>query len=379
MIAGRRRRTRRGTATSRPAQRPRLLATSEGSSREAFAAVDWAMLATVAGFWGASFLLMAIALDHFAPGLTVTLRLSFSIGVLLMIPQARRRIAWSDWPQTIMIGLVWMVISYVSQALAQARIDSALAGMLSGAVPIYGALFAAILLRRLPGRWQGAGLLLGFGGIALMALPNALEASGTAEGVGFIVAGSMGFALATSLVIPLQHRYGAPAVILNAQLVGLVVTLPYGVLGALDSTWNLGSFAAMATMGSVQSGIAVVVMSVLVGRVGATRGGVTMYFVPLVAITLGVTVRDDSVKTLALAGIVLVLIGAYLTTRRDTARTAGAGAAAGNTRPRTGTADHPAPSGIQPADGHPADAHPADGHPVDAHPADGHPAEGPPH
>ena len=45
-----------------------------------------------------------------------------------------------------------------------------------------------------------------------------------------------------------------------------------------------------------------------------------MYFVPVVAIILGVTVRDESVKTLALVGIALVLFGAYLTTRRDPAR-----------------------------------------------------------
>lgn len=278
------------------------------------------MLASVAGFWGASFLLMAIALDYFAPGLTVTLRLVFSIGILLLIPQARRRIERRDWPQTIVIGLVWMALSYAGQALAQARIDSALTGMLAGATPIYGAFFAALLLRRMPGPWQSTGLLLGFGGILLMALPNALEASGTAEGVAFIVTGTAGFALATSLVIPLQHRYGAPAVILNTQLVGLVVTLPYGVIDGLDSSWDAGAFAATAVMGSVQSGLAVVVMLILVGRVGAMRGGVTMYFVPVVAIILGVTVRDESVKTLALVGIALVLFGAYLTTRRDPAR-----------------------------------------------------------
>ena len=314
------------------------------------------MLGIVAGFWGASFLLMAIALDNFAPGLTVTLRLAFSVGILLFTPQARRRIARGDWPQTIVIAIVWMTLSYVGQALAQTRIDSALAGMLSGAVPIYGGLFAAILLRRRPGPWQAAGLVLGFAGIALMALPNALDASATAEGVGLIVAGTMGFALATSLVIPLQHRYGAPAVILNSQLFALVITLPYGILGALDSTWDLGSFAAMASMGSVQSGIAVVVMSVLVGRVGATRGGVTMYFVPMVAIALGVTVRDDSVKTLALVGIGLVLVGAYLTTRRDTAQLAHA-------MPSPGADTRPAETGAPVGDRRTGDVLPGDAPP----------------
>lgn len=276
------------------------------------------MLIAVAGSWGGSFLLMAISLDHFAPGLTVSLRLISSIAAVALIPQARRRIALRDWPQIVVLGLSWMTASYVMQALAQTRIDSALTGMLSGAMPIYGAFIAAILLRRRPGSWQSAGVLLGFGGVALMGIPSALEASGTAEGVTFIVVGNIGFALATSLVIPLQRRYGAPAVILHAQIVGLVVTLPYGIIDLQNSAWHLGSFAAIVVLGAVQSGIAVVVMAALVGRVGATRGSVTMYFVPITAVVLGVVFRDDSVKTLALIGIVLVLLGAYLATRRDT-------------------------------------------------------------
>ena len=299
------------------------------------------MLIAVAGSWGGSFLLMAISLDHLAPGLTVTLRIIASIAAVALIPQARRRIALRDWPQIVVLGLSWMTASYVMQALAQTRIDSALTGMLSGAMPIYGAFIAAILLRRWPGSWQTAGVLLGFGGIALMGIPSALEASGTAEGVTFIVVGNVGFALATSLVIPLQRRYGAPAVILHAQLVGLVVTLPYGIIDLQNSTWNLGSFAAIVVLGALQSGIAVVVMAALVGRVGATRGSVTMYFVPITAVVLGVVFRDDSVKTLALLGITLVLFGAYLATRRDTARIR-VTAPEHSPQPTAPHADHPA-------------------------------------
>jgi drug/metabolite transporter (DMT)-like permease len=78
--------------------------------------------------------------------------------------------------------------------------------------------------------------------------------------------------------------------------------------------------AATVGLGSVSAGFVVVLMSVLVGRVGAARGGITMYFIPIVAIVLGVAFRGESVALVALAGIGLVLAGAFLTSRIDRAQ-----------------------------------------------------------
>jgi drug/metabolite transporter (DMT)-like permease len=58
-------------------------------------------------------------------------------------------------------------------------------------------------------------------------------------------------------------------------------------------------------------------MTNLVGRVGSTRGSVAIYFVPVVAIILGVIVRDEKIHGIALAGMALVLIGAWVTSRKE--------------------------------------------------------------
>ena len=42
-----------------------------------------------------------------------------------------------------------------------------------------------------------------------------------------------------------------------------------------------------------------------------------IYLVPIVAIALGVLVRDEAVSPLALGGMVLVLLGAFLTSRAE--------------------------------------------------------------
>ena len=76
----------------------------------------------------------------------------------------------------------------------------------------------------------------------------------------------------------------------------------------------------MVTLGSLGTAMAYVLFTTLVGRVGSTRGAVTIYLLPVVAIALGATLRDESVHVSALAGTALVLWGAYLVSRQERGR-----------------------------------------------------------
>ncbi len=290
------------------------------------------MLAVIAGFWGSSFVLTAIALDHFAPGFLALLRLIFALAALAAFPAVRKPVERRDWPRLILLGVIWMSLPYLLFPLAQERIDSSFTGMLNAGVPLYGAFFASALLRRRPARAQVLGLLFGFAGVVVMALPSALDGGAMAAGVALVVVASASFALATNLVIPLQHRYGAMPVIFRAQLVGLLIVLPYGLLDLRDSEFAWTSLIALAFLGAVSTGLIVVLMSVLVGRVGAARGGVTMYFIPIVAIVLGVSARGESVEPSALFGIVVVLIGAFFTACVDPTHSHAARVSAGSAK-----------------------------------------------
>ncbi|MEA2058155.1 MAG: EamA family transporter, partial [Actinomycetota bacterium] len=61
-----------------------------------------------------------------------------------------------------------------------------------------------------------------------------------------------------------------------------------------------------------------VIMGSLVGRVGSTRASFITYAIPVVALVLGVAFLGDEVAPIAVAGIVLVIAGAILASRRDT-------------------------------------------------------------
>lgn len=307
------------------APRTRLLQTAAGTRLEAFGPAEWGLLAVIATIWGASFVLMEIGLQAFEPGLISLLRVGLGALALLAVPRARRtRIERQDWPRVALLGVVWMGVPLLLFPVAQQWIDSSVAGMINGAMPLTVAAWSALLLGRLPGRAQAVGLLVGFAGIVAISLPELplgrLATSGTtltALGTGLVFLATVLYGLAANLAVPLQQRYGALAVLLRVQGVALVVITPFGLAAVPGSRFALGPALAMVPLGVLGTGLAFVLMATLIGRVGGPRGSIAIYFVPVVAMLLGVIALGEAIHPLAIAGTVLVLIGAWRTSRRE--------------------------------------------------------------
>lgn len=300
--------------------RARLLSTSAGSITDAFGPTEWGLLSAVAVIWGSSFLFISIGLEAFTPGVVALARVGLGAATLALVPRARKPIAREDLPSVALLGVVWMGLPLILFPVAQQWIDSSLAGMLNGAVPLASAAWAVVLLRRMPGSRQLAGLAVGFLGVVAVSWPSVRDADATALGTALVLLAVFLYGLSTNLAVPLQQRYGALPVLLRVQLFAVVIVLPYALFDLRGSSFAWGPALAMLPLGILGTAVAFVLMATLVGRVGAPRGSVAIYFVPVVAIVLGVLVRGESVAPIALVGTGLVLIGAWLTSRREQPR-----------------------------------------------------------
>ncbi|MBT8202208.1 MAG: EamA family transporter [Acidimicrobiia bacterium] len=294
-----------------------LVVTGEGTNREAYALIDWAMFGSISLIWGASFLFIAIGLRSLEPGVIAAARVMLGAGALLLFPAARRRIERSDRLRVVAIGLVSQAAPALLFALAEERIESALAGMLVSATPILTALLMTAITRRLPGRVQLVGLSIGFLGVIALTAPSLTDAGGSALGVFYVALAISGYAFANVLYPPLQQTYGALPVIMWALVAASIVLLPLGVLGLADSSWEWGPVLAILALGVVGTGLARAMHMTLIGRVGPNRGAVAGYSIPVIALILGVVFLDETVALIQIGGVALALAGSYLVSRKD--------------------------------------------------------------
>ncbi len=296
----------------------RVLTTSEGLNRESFTPLDWALFSSISLIWGSSFLLMDIGLDAFKPGVITVLRVGLGAAALWLVPKARAvRIARDDWPRIVALSFLWVAIPFTLFPIAQQYINSAITGMLNGAMPIFAAVVAVALLRRFPSPATIVGLGVGFLGVVAISAPSIGEGSSQALGVVLVVGATVCYGLAVNLAAPVQQQYGSIPVMARMLALATVWTLPLGLWSVAGSSFRWGPFAAVAAAGVVGTGIAFVIMGSLVGRVGSTRASFITYVIPVVAIVLGVTLLGDEVTPVAGLGTVLIIFGAVLASRRD--------------------------------------------------------------
>jgi drug/metabolite transporter (DMT)-like permease len=296
----------------------RLVTTARGTNVNAFQPIDWGLFMGLSLIWGASFLFMAIGLDSFHPGLITWLRVGFGALVLVTFPKRPMPpIAREDLPQVTLLSIIWVAIPLTLFPIAQQWVTSSVAGMLNGAVPIFTAIIATVLLRQLPGRLQLAGLIIGFVGMSAIALSSSSEGATAAIGVALILVATVGYGFATNIVAPLQQRYGSLTVMTRLQTMAFVMVTPFGLYGLFQSGFAWPSLFATAAVGVLGTGLAFVMMGTLAGRVGPTRSSFITYLIPVVALLLGVVLRDEAVSAVAIVGSALVIFGALLASRRE--------------------------------------------------------------
>lgn len=295
----------------------KILSTSSGTNQQSFSAGDWGLFWSISLIWGASFLLMDIGLDAFRPGLVTLLRVGLGAAVLWMFPKSRTAVHAEDQPRLIALSIIWVAVPFTLFPVAQQWINSALAGMLNGGMPIFAAAIASLLLRKLPRGAHLAGVLVGFLGVVAIAWPSLGEGSSEALGVVLVMLATVCYGLAVTIATPVQQRYGSLPVMARMLGYATIWTAPFGIWEALESSWRWDSFAAVGVAGVVGTGLAFVIMGTLVGRVGSTRASFITYVIPVIALGLGVTFRGDTVTYVSIIGVGLVIIGALLASRSE--------------------------------------------------------------
>jgi drug/metabolite transporter (DMT)-like permease len=271
--------------------------------------VNWLLLVVPGIIWGASFLFIAEGLTAMAPnGVTFT-RIAIGFLTLSLFPSARQPVARTDWAGTAALGVLWLAFPLSMFPFAEQHVSTALTGMLNGATPLCVAAVASLIAHRLPGRGTLAGLVIGFGGAVLMALP-ALGGSSSAFGIGLICLALMSYGIALNIARPLQQRNGAIPVVWRALGVALILTAPLGLPAVWHAHWSMRSGLSMLCLGAGGTAIATILTATAAGRLGATKASATAFLMPVIALVLGVTILGESVTIVSLVGALICLFGA---------------------------------------------------------------------
>ena len=276
---------------------------------------DWLRLVTPGLIWGTSFFFIAEGLKAFPAIMITPMRIAFGFAALACVPASRTPVPRSAWPRIVTLAAVWMAVPLSMFPFAEERVSSSVTGMLNGATPLFVATVGALAFKKKASKAQVNGLLVGFAGVVVIAVPTFNDGSSSIVGIALIVAALTCYGFSLNVALPLQQAHGSLPVLWRAQAAALVMTLPLGLTGINDIDFAWSPLVMIVLLGVFGTGLAYVMTVSNAGRLGATRASVTTYLIPVVALALGALIRNESVDPLSILGCAIALVGAYLAGR----------------------------------------------------------------
>ncbi|MGA5318668.1 DMT family transporter [Streptomyces pseudogriseolus] len=283
--------------------------------------LDWRLrFAALSLIWGFSFLLIKVGTQGYAPFQVTLGRLAFGTAVLAVAMAVRREglpRGARTWGHLAVAGFLLNALPFSLFAFAELIIPSTLAGICNATSPLWGMALSLVALREdRPTRVRVAGLGLGFLGV--------LTVLGAWQGFDGLDARGTTLALLASLSYPVGWIYVrrtlAGSSHSHLSLTGgqlLLATVQLAVVTPLfttvPSSLAVGPLLAIAALGTLGTGLAVLVQYGIVAEVGPTTGQMVTYFVPVIAAAAGILLLGETLTWSTPVGAAVVLAGAALT------------------------------------------------------------------
>jgi drug/metabolite transporter (DMT)-like permease len=268
--------------------------------------------------WGVPYLLIKVAVEHGVPPLTLAwARVTLAAIVLLAL-------AWRAGTLGTIRGTGWSLLAYAVAevslpfpliAAGERRVSSSLTAIVIASVPLIGAVLAMRFDHsERPTPVRALGLAVGFGGVVALVGIDVAGQAGELLGTALILLAAVGYAIGPMLI---KLRLGGldPRATMGASLaIAAALLAPAAALDPPRAVPGVGALAAVAFLGLVCTAAAFVIYSALISEAGTSRATVITYVNPVVAVTLGVLLLGEQPGAGAIAGLLLILAGSWLST-----------------------------------------------------------------
>jgi drug/metabolite transporter (DMT)-like permease len=278
----------------------------------------WTAFATVSTLWGVPYLFIKVAVDDGVPpaflawvrvvlGAAVLLGLAWRAGAL---PSLRGRVRW-----LVLFAVAEICVPFPLIAAGERHVASSLAAIIVAAAP----LFVALLALRFdhserPDRKRLVGLVIGLSGVVALMGVDVVGKSGELLGALAILTAAFGYAVGP-MVLKNKLADLDPRASMGISLaIASVILTPAAAIDHPTAMPSLAATGALLALGLFCTAAAFVFYGTLIAEVGAGRALVITYVNPVVAVALGVAILGERPGPGAIAGLLLILAGSWLST-----------------------------------------------------------------
>jgi drug/metabolite transporter (DMT)-like permease len=278
----------------------------------------WSGFAALSLLWGVPYLFIKVAVDDgLSPAFVAWVRVVLAAVILLSLA-ARAGVLSSvrgHWPWLALYALFEIALPFPLIATGEQHVSSSLTAILIAAVPLFVALLAIRFdqAERATGR-RLVGLLIGLAGVVVLMGIDVAGKSDEMLGAAAILVAALGYA-AGPMVLKRRFSHLDPRAAMGASLaIAGVALTPFAALSPPKQMPDADALASLVVLGVACTALALVILAALITDIGPGRALVITYINPVVAVLLGVLILDEHLGLGSAAGLVLILVGSWLST-----------------------------------------------------------------
>jgi drug/metabolite transporter (DMT)-like permease len=276
---------------------------------------DIAELLLLSLLWGTAYMFVRAAVPAFGPAPLVAVRLAMAALLLFPVLLLRGGLpALRAHPlQLLVLGVPFTALPFVLLAYASLHITGGLVAVLNATAPLFAALLAHFFLKERLGAWRGAGLAIGFAGVALLVSGSVSFKSGSgALAVAAVLGTSVLWALGA--LYTRRHLASADALVITvgSLMAASVCLAPFAWADWPEQDPGVRAWVEVALLGVASSGLGFLLYFRLLRRIGPVRAMSVTFLNPLVAMVAGLFYLGEVVTLPMLCGGAVVLLGTAL-------------------------------------------------------------------
>ncbi|MES2976836.1 MAG: DMT family transporter [Pseudomonadota bacterium] len=282
----------------------------------------------LAAIWGSSFLFMHIAAMEFGALPTAAVRVAIASAFLmpLLLYRGLGRELLQHWKPVFFVGLLNSGVPFALLSFALLTLTTGLSSILNATVPLFGALVAWLWLRDKPDSLRVLGLLVGFGGVAMLAWDKtSLQPAASGIASGWAVLACLVACLCYGISASFTRRYIShlkPLVTAAGSQVGATLGLaPAAWWLWPDRTPGAPAWLALLAVGVLCTGVAYILFFRLIANVGPARALSVTFVVPVFALVYGFVFLNEAITPWMLVCAAAIVCGTALSTGLVTWRT----------------------------------------------------------
>ncbi len=274
---------------------------------------EWALLFLHAMLWGSSYFFIAVAKNEL-PVFTITsLRMVPAVLVIvtiIWIAGYRLPSTWREWGPFIPLSLLNNYLPFCLIVYAQHQVTGGIAAVFCATTPLFGMFMAHVLTRdeKLSAN-KLAGVVIGIGGVAILALPDLMAGTADALWAKLALLGAALLYASGGIYARGFSRY--PPMVLSGAHMSMTLVLSLPAMLIIDRPWTLPMpswpvIASVAGTGIFASALASIIFFTLIKRAGATNALLVTLLLPVTPMVLGYLLLGERMSGRELAGAAVI-------------------------------------------------------------------------